>query len=477
MKTTKKLLLILGFAGLMISCEKDLPFGREGQDIDLKDQADVAVFMVTPSGGDDTPAIYEAFMDAQAAGPGSVVQLCEGEYHLGLIEIRDFYGALMGAGQDKTIITVQTGLDIDPLWGSNQLPDLVKFVGGDVHISHLTIQTPPGAVSTGGPGYGHVTSLLSFTMGNAQYEPYNTDRSINAVVDHVSFKGQYLEGGVGFYYNTYNCAYALRCGVDIRLADAGTVPRAKVDIKITNCDFDTFIYGTVIENLKNSKVIIGQKNNGNVFNNLEQGGGVWESRAMDILVEGNTFNVPEFCWGFDCNDYPYYPQLQNDPETTTSLCNIQNNVFNLNTADYAIYLRNQRHFVFPGEKPVAFQIRNNQFNMTDGYPIGIYSQVTKGAVIRNNKFSGYGWVGLYLTLYSQGGLVLGNNFSTAQFDGIALYLYSNTQNWTVVGGNLRESAINLGVNNVITGMNMSEMDEPMGRAISDKITHMNDLMH
>lgn len=474
----KKLLLILGFAGLMVSCEKDLPFGREGQDIDLKDQeADVAVFMVTPSGGDDTPAIYEAIMDAKAAGPGSVVQLCEGEYHLGLMEIRDFYGALKGAGQDKTIITVMNDIDLDPLWAQNLFPDLVKFVGGDVHISHLTIQTPPGAVSTGGPGLGHVTCLMSFTTGNAQYETYNAERSLNAVIDHVSFKGQYLEGGAAGYYYSYNCPFALRSGNDIRSADAGTLPRAKVDIKITNCDFDTFVYGAVIEELKNSKVVIGEKNNGNVFNNLEQGAGVWESRIMDVLVEGNTFNVPELCWGFDYNDYPFYPQLQDDPETTTSLCNIQNNVFNLNTADYAIYFRNQRHFTHPGEKPVAFQVKNNKFNMTDGHPIGIYSEVTKGAVIRNNKFSGYGWVGLYLTLYSQGGLVLGNNFSTAQFDGIALFLDSNTQDWTVVGGNLQESAIDRGVNNVITGMNMSEMGEPLGRAISDKITHMNHLMH
>lgn len=477
MKTRRNFLIFLVFAGLFASCNKDEAILGEAPEINLKDGPAVSVFVVEPSGGDDTPAIMQAFDDAKAAGPGSVVQLCEGEYHLGFMEIRDFYGALKGVGKDKTIITAMDNLDLNPMLGLNLYPILVKFVGGDVLISHLTLQTPPGAISTGGPGYGHVTALLNFSTGNAEYELFNENRSMKVVVDNVAFKGQYLEGGAGFYHYTYNCAYALRAGFDVLSASASSVPRENIDIKIINSAFDTFIYGVVIEGLKNSKVVLGEKNYGNVFNNLEQGGGVWESRGMEILVEGNTFNVPELCWGFDQTDYPYYSHLMNEAETKTTTCNIQNNVFNLTYADYGIYLRNQRHFLNPGEKPVAFQVRNNQFNMTDGYPWGIVTQVTKDMVIRNNKFSGYGYQALYLTLYSQGGLVLGNNFSTAQFSGAAIFLANNTSNWTVVGGNLKDRVINLGVNNVITGMNVSEAEEPLGRAISDKITNMNHLMH
>ena len=71
-------------------------------------------------------------MDAKAAGPGSVVQLLEGEYHLGLLEVYDFYGSLRGAGKDKTIITAIGGIDIDEIWARHLTVVLVKFVGGDV---------------------------------------------------------------------------------------------------------------------------------------------------------------------------------------------------------------------------------------------------------------------------------------------------------------------------------------------------------
>lgn len=478
MRTLKKVLFFLVFAGLFVGCNKDEAFIRETPEVDLKSgAAKVAVFMVQPSGGDDTPAIMQAFNDAKAAGPGSVVQLVEGEYHLGFLEIRDFYGALKGAGKGKTIITAHSIINMSPIWAKNLFPDLVKFVGGNVMISHLSIQTPSGIITTGGPGRGHIASLFSFAMGNATYELLNENRSINAVIDHVSFKGNFLAGGIGFFYNTYNCFYAVRAGYDIRTAPANSVPRNKVNIKITNSDFDTFSYGVVLVALKNSMVVIGENNKGNVFNNLEKAAGIWDSRAVNMQLEGNTFNIPELCWGFDHSDYPSYPILKNEAETEASICNIQNNVFNLTNADYGIYLRNQRHYLNPGETPVAFQIRNNQFNMTDGNPWGIYSEITKGAVIRNNQFKGYGYQALGLVLNSQGGLVLGNNFSTAQFSSAAIYLNPTTRDWSVVGGNLKDKVINLGENNVIAGMNVSTSDEPLGRAISQKLVPMNHLLN
>ncbi len=79
--------------------------------------------------------------------------------------------------------------------------------------------------------------------------------------------------------------------------------------------------------MKNSKLIVGEKNQGDVFSNLDQAGGVWESRNMEILIEGNTFNIPEFSWGLDLDDYPYYSNLRIEPQTKATIFNIQNNVF------------------------------------------------------------------------------------------------------------------------------------------------------
>jgi hypothetical protein len=83
---------------------------------------------------------------------------------------------------------------------------------------------------------------------------------------------------------------------------------------------------------------------------------------------------------------------------------------------------------------------------------------------------------LYLVNYSQGGLVLGNNFSTAEFENGVAYLNESTSDWTFVGGNFKDKVTDLGTNNVFTGMNVSTSDVPLGQSVSEKIVPMNHLM-
>ena len=479
MKTKDLIFVILGcMACLMMGCSEFEMTDNVMENAQLKSASATPLFIVEPGGGDDTPAIMQAFNDAKAAGPGSMVQLVEGEYHLGFIEIRDFYGSFCGAGKDMTIITAMDNLGAQALIAQGQYPQLMKFVGGDVHISDFTLRTPEGAISD--MPNGHIQCLMGFSAYNAIYELGNEERSINAVIDNVSLHGQFLETGMGFYKYTYNCLHAVRAGWDF--TGYAALPREHINIKITNCDFNTFCYGMVLEAMKDSEVIVGEKNNGNTINNCEQGGGVWESRRMNILVEGNTFNVPELSWGFDVVDYPYYENygiLKYEPETETTICNVNSNVFNLATSDYGLYLRNQRHFVYPGEMATAFQVKNNTFNMSNpGYDWGILAQVTEGAVIRNNQFKGQGQLGVYLQLYASNGLILGNNFSAVELGYGSILLDSNTWDWTVVGGgDNQELVVNLGTNNIITGVNVSTSDIPLGRSVSEKISEMNSLMH
>lgn len=474
MKTEKLIFLIFVCFGLLFGCTQyEIP-GDDLSGIDLKNASAPAVFIVNPSGDDDTPAISQAFEDAKAAGPGSVVQLIAGEYHLGLLEVRDFYGIFKGAGKDKTIITAMNNLDAKILWDQNLRADLVKFVGGDVRLCQFTLQTPPGRLSVTGPPAGNVRSLIHFSANNAVYEAGNENRSINVVIDEVSFKGQILKGGPG-YNMGYNSWIAIGTGWDVRTGS--NIPRGKIDFMITNSEFDTFCYGLGLEGMKNGKIIIGEKNNGNVFSNLDQAGGVWESRNMEVLVEGNTFNIPAFSTGLDLDDYRYYPFLKAEPQEKAMLFDIRDNIFNLVHAEYALLLRNTRRISFPEEPASLFQVRNNQFNMTDGYEWAIACFRTRGTVIRNNKFSGYGDLGLYIATYSEYGLVLGNNFSSAEFYTGAAFLAANTNNWTFVGGNIGEKVIDNGINNVITGVNVSTSETPLGRSISEKIVPMNHLMH
>jgi hypothetical protein len=235
--------------------------------------------------------------------------------------------------------------------------------------------------------------------------------------------------------------------------------------------------------MKNGKLIVGEKNQGNVLSNLDQAGGVWESLDMNVLIEGNTVNIPEFSYGFDLDNYPYYSAaLRPEPQTRATLFNIQNNIFNLTHSEYALWLHDTRRVLDPEEIPLMYQIKNNQFNMADGYEWSIISRRTKNMVIRNNKFSGHGDLAIYCDspsgyVYNEDGLILGNNFSTAELGTGSLYLSPDTRNWMVVGGNNKDLVINSGINNIITGVNVSTSDTPLGRTISDKLPPMNHLMH
>ncbi|MDF1559108.1 MAG: hypothetical protein P1P83_02760 [Bacteroidales bacterium] len=481
MKTLKKTLLLTATVVLLFSCSRD--YNDEafpGSDLKAKKIAP-EVFVVEPNGVDDTPALCQAFEDAKAAGPGSVVKLVEGEYHVGYMEIRDFYGSMKGAGKGKTIITVLPGIDLDELFAQHLLHCMVKFIGGDVHLSHFTMQTPPGALSTGGPGWGHIYSLLNFSSFNSVYESGNDNRSINVVIDNVCFKGQTVEEGgyPGYAGYNYNCPIGVRTGFDYYspyMAPDPLLPREKIDLKITNCDFDTFCYALGLEGMINSKVIIGEKNKGNVFNNNDQLGGIWESRNTAVSIEGNTFNIPPYSNGFDLDDYPWYAIFENVMPEKAMVFNVQDNIFNMNHSEYALWLRNIRSRYYPEEPATVYQVKNNRFNMTDGYEWDIISLYTKGLVIRNNNFRGPGDLGFYLVNWSQGGLVLGNNFSTAEFGTAVAYLTASGINWTFVGGDIADKVIDLGSNNIYTGFNVNNSEAPFGQTIVDNLEATKDAL-
>jgi len=72
--------------------------------------------------------------------------------------------------------------------------------------------------------------------------------------------------------------------------------------------------------------------------------------------------------------------------------------------------------------------------------------------------------------------MLGNNFSTAVLNSGAVYLSKDTRNWTIVGGNIKEQVIDRGIDNIITGMNVSTSETPLGYSVSAKLSKINQLM-
>jgi len=479
MKTIKLLFFVLPFVGLFTGCTQDeiIP---DQSDLLLKKASIAQVFVVEPNGTDDTQALKEAFDLAIAAGVGSVVELCEGEYHLGILQVYGFDGCLKGAGKDKTIITAMNNLDVQALWDQDMRGDLLKFVGGNVHLSQFTLQAPPGPLAITGPSDGRIATLINFSAHNVIYEPDNENSSINAVVDNVRLIGQTLPGGD---YG-HNSIYGITAGWD--WAYPVDRPREKINLKITNSEFDTFLSGMELDGLIDSKIVIGENGFGNVFSNSTYCGGIYESRNMEIFVAGNTFNIPFNSYGFELDtNSPWYEDagwLMPQPQTSATVCNVQNNTFNLAHAFCSLWLKDYRRQTFPEEPPVAIQVKNNQFHLTDNWGRAIRCRWTKGTVIRNNKIDGNGGWGIQIDspggmVHCENGLLLGNNFANAKFTAGSVQLTADTENWTLVGGNLGETVKNWGINNLITGFNNQTSEEPPGQTIDDNLYEMRTMLH
>jgi hypothetical protein len=483
MKTKKLFSLILACMGLVMGCsELEMP-GDDLVGMDLKKAPASAVFMVAPSGGDDTPAIMQAFNDAKAAGPGSVVQLCEGEYYLGFMEIRDFYGTFKGAGKDKTLITVMNNLDGQAMWMSGLHTDLVKFVGGNVTLSDFTIQTPDGKMCITGPAAGHIRSFFNFSAWNKNYEPGNNSRSINVEVSNVGFYGHPTIPTAYF-----NCLYAIKTGQDVYPSGSVRLGREKINIRITNCDFDFFRHSVWLTGMTDGSVEIGEKNKGNHFSNNWLAVFMLESFNMKFSFIGNVVVQPKITgysgnvsYSVEVSNYPYYPGwFLPEVQTRSTLVSIEQNTFNIDGAgSIGMWFHDRRRL--SGEPPTMFQIKNNLINLMDDYAGGIYFIETDGVVVRNNKFTGTGFDGIvaysYISsAYAQNGLILGNNFSGATFHEAAVWLGKYTRDWTIVGGNIGENVINLGENNIITGFNLNESETPFGKTIVDNLKGMKEAM-
>ena len=81
--------------------------------------------------------------------------------------------------------------------------------------------------------------------------------------------------------------------------------------------------------------------------------------------------------------------------------------------------------------------------------------------------------------FNENGLMLGNNFSNSTFSVASVLLDNRTNNWTIVGGDLGETVIDMtngAGGHLITGMNVNDSDVPLGQTITDNLEEMREGM-
>lgn len=469
MKTLKIIFMIVTCFGLMMSCSSDETLLDDLGDLGKKKPTNAQVFLVSPNGVDDTQNLNLAFADAINEGPGSVVQLMEGEYFIDLIETREFYGTLKGAGKGKTIISSIVDLSVDDFLSQNQKAVLLSFVGGDICVRDLTIHTPQRPLSTGMLDVIH--GQLGFCAITAQYVA--VDEHVNATVDNVEFITQ------GWVLNGLLAESGFWQGIP------GGVPLADIDISITNSSFSGpywWEYGALLMEIREGNIVVGSNGNGNIFDNCDLG--IWHNANIKATVHNNTFMRKAGWFPLQVVNGPWREDPSQYTQPFQSVCNIEKNTFNVSESSGAVLINDNRRFYPPYEIPMLVQVKNNKIH-TEGNDMftAMGCLNLSGTVIRNNKFTGEAEYGVRIFsqwpegLIAENGLLLGNNFSNSEYSLTTVLLGYGTSNWTIVGGNLGELVWDFGENNIITGFNNNTSDVPLGQTIVDNLHMMRRPMH
>ncbi len=476
MKTIRIFLFFILGAGLLFACSSD-ELNDELSDNDLKCRnLRERVVVVEPTGLDDTENLITAFAEAMGYYPHAVVQLVEGEYFIGFIEIREFNGKFRGAGRNKTVITAHNDLDIVPLTDQNLNTYLIKFVGGDVSVSDMTLMTPSGLLTTS-DGEWWIEGLLSFAARNRVYTSKRD--KITASVNNVEFIG-----GGGEYGYRSNCNLGVTVGFDSRFVPmAGGWSLSPSDISITNCTFKNFdIYGVLIAYVNGGKVIAGTRNNGNKFlqnSTYDYGYGgsisMWHNNDMIISIVDNSFSDPAGSrFGIEITNHPWLDFLQPVTQNRASYCCIDRNTFNINGGTGGVLVNDaRRHFGSDVIPMIVHVLRNNFIQSEEAFTaIGCFHMY--GMLISGNKFSGSGSYGVRimsnLPVYNEKGLMLGNSFQNTDYSIATVLLAPETRNWTLIGSNLGEGVIDEGENNLIKNMVLRQHKWDSGMLTNDDLS-------
>lgn len=489
MKIIRSFIVIIMSVCMLMACSEfdksDLELS-DNLETNLKSHANVhgKFYVVEPNGVDDTQTLKAAFENALSHGPGAMVQLMEGNYYLSFIEVREFNGVFKGAGKGKTVITALQDLDIAPLVSQDLNTFLIKFVGGDVKMSDMTIQTPNGVLTTNGDEW-WLEGLVSFAARNRQYE--SEKDKIRAVVNNVEF----IAGNEPVSGWKSNCNMGLKAGFDSRFSQmAGGWPLSPTDIIIKNCVFDNFdIYGALIAYVSEGIIIAGTQNNGNIFKNNSTaaygwGGSLslWHNANILVSAIGNTFVHPQGSrFGIEINSSPWLQWLEDVPQIRETIINIEQNNFDIKGAVGGLLVVDNRRKFYLDERPMLVQVKNNKFNMRDEAFTGIGSVFLSKMVIRNNMFTGSGAYAVRILgfdpTYNENGMMIHNDFSNTNYSVATIFLNEGTRNWTIIGDNLGEKITDNGKNNHIMGMFKYHAVIPFEHPKFDNFDDMRKAMH
>jgi len=413
------------------------------------------VFEVSP-GPNATANLILAFDQAIAAGKGAVVKLLPGTYEIGWIEVKEFYGTLIGAGKGETIITNLPDLVPDEIIGLNKLPALITFIGGDVAVSNLSVNLSEGLSWLGI----NEMNMLLFSDYSADFMPSKQYIKVN--INSVEITGLLIhdvelwpEGPVvDIPYSNFNGVMLAPDKVD----NINPIPRSNIDVNVSNSSFSLFSRGIYTHGLYRGNLTFGTKG-GNTFSGNNNGLVVNENIGVNVKILNNEFNTPLYYWNcidLNCGEEVFGWKQFEDFPARPGTYDIQYNVFN--TKNQGIGMMDTWRWVHP-ENPSWMQtsFMNNTFNLTEnGWVLDLYCG--KNVNFSNNVVYGDGnYHGFYVENFwweptmeynsSDGILILNNHFVNQTVD---FWLWNS--NNSMLMGDLSNFVVNIyGENNKIIG--------------------------
>lgn len=403
-------------------------------------------------GENDTQALIDAFAAAKASGKGSVVKLMPGNYEIGMIEVREFFGTLTGSGIGETVITNHATLTDDAVRQLNKIPALFTFIGGDVIVSDLSVNL------TRMEWLNHDRldfRMFLFSDYSADFEP--AVKHITANVKRIELTGLVRIEDI----KEGNLAQGVSCEPD--MLDVGTpIRRCNCDISVNSSHFSTLSEALYMNLCKNGKFRFGTEG-GNQFYYDNRAFYFRENYGVDARIENNEIQGEDWLdIGIEVRTGRYFSDQQPVYESSSGGLGkymIRNNTFNLKQFETGLRLHDPWRYNHPENPSWAdFVCDNNTFNgLTTNTCVGEYLGV-KSASFMRNKINGTGylevqgmyWVSgddpYYLLSCTEGCKFINNSFLQP---GFRFDLDANTQNNLLQGIPVDVIVNDEGVNNRI----------------------------
>jgi len=425
--------------------------------------ANKAVQVGPPGGVDDTEILQNALNQCISPNGGCTVQLSAGTYVTKQLFTQNFSGTIKGMGMDKTSIEAYAPLpvtDAIPWWSGpqNLWPELIRFQDGDISIADLAIRfTAP--VTT--------TEWYLDDAGQVEVHELLGVLGVFGASANLSLKRVKVEGGFADEMTPWgrlNAQYAVFAEPETTALSGTLSVKSSVFLNV-NCAV-TFV------GLDSSKVTIGgSPSTGNRFEDVEAP--ILLAAFENSLSEVSYNDIIRTNW----EGIWVAPALWGPSQTASKFVVQHNNITVIPTYGVdlgwwpdAIDIWDEDWDDPPSIKS-EFIVSNNTIQLSHDTSFGIAAIQDVGSIISNNQISGVGWAGIWLDGSTQD-MLLGNNVARfiaeeTPFGTFApIWLWDNTSNNTVVGGNNLTSAVDLGTSNTLVGVNNMQGNPP-GPAVRD----------